>query len=99
MGSTKSGPAQSPSRRRQRFASARTRLTAQLRGFAGSTSGTTAIEYSVLLTMVAATLIGLFIFAGGSINTMFNELGNAIPDAQANAPGGAEPAAGEGGPV
>ncbi len=94
MGSTKSRPEQSPPRARPAYSASR--ISALARRFAGCDSGSTAIEYGILLTMVGVALIGVLSFTGGNFNAMFENLGEVIPDIP---PAGAAPAVGAEAPV
>lgn len=44
------------------------------------TEGATLVEYGLLVALIAVVCIGAITVLGGSINTMFGNLGSAITD-------------------
>ena len=46
--------------------------------FAKDESGATAIEYGLIAALIAVAIIGAATFLGGSLSSMFNEVGTKL---------------------
>ena len=54
--------------------------TAMLKRFVGDDSGTTAIEYGLIATLIAVTILGAIFFTGNVAGNLFNTATNAASD-------------------
>jgi pilus assembly protein Flp/PilA len=54
------------------------RMSFLLKRFLSDTSGATAIEYGLIAALISVALIGGATALGGSVNTMFNNVGTNV---------------------
>ncbi len=49
-----------------------------MREYLRDNSGATAIEYALIASLIAVTIIGVVTTVGGKISTVFGEIGNTL---------------------
>ena len=54
------------------------RNTPSLKAFARSTSGTTAIEYALIATLICVAIIGALTLYASNMGNMFNSISSAV---------------------
>ncbi len=54
-------------------------MLAKLTSLVRSEEGATAVEYGLMVALIAAVIIGAVTILGGKLNTLFTNVGNALP--------------------
>jgi len=56
-------------------------LMQKLRSFLADEQGATAVEYGLMVALIAAVILGTVAFLGGELNTKFNAVKEAVKNA------------------
>jgi pilus assembly protein Flp/PilA len=56
-------------------------MTRLLKAFAHDESGATAIEYGLIVALIAVVIVGVVTTLGGNLSTAFNKAGTAVSTA------------------
>ena len=53
-------------------------MLTKIKSFIANESGTTAIEYALIASLIAVVIIGAVQTVGGKVSTVFTEVGNSL---------------------
>lgn len=60
----------------------------QINNFLRNEEGASAVEYGLIVGLIAVVIVGVLITSGQSLNTLFTNISGALSDAAASAGGG-----------